>query len=266
MKAIAFFLLAFTASVPSFALDDTNGDGYVSLLVPIALSNSLQRVPGAHGTLWTTDLWFRNGSTYGFNNLQPPAICMPACPVGAPAGYTGPLSGIETNNGFGAMLHVPAPASGGFEVTARLLELSRQSQPTGVEIPVIGEGQFFTSERWLLAVPSSPQVRSALRVWDPRAKEGTTLFVDFIGADGTVLASTMLRPGDDPKIQHPGPSPSKVPTVAASLDLTSEFPVLQEQEHFHVRIRPAQEGREYWAMVSVTHNVTQHVLLITAQP
>jgi hypothetical protein len=252
--------------MPLLAVDDTNGDGYISLLVPIALSNSLQTVVGAHGTLWTTEVWFRNGSTYSFQSLQPTGICAGACPTGFPAGAMGGLGGIETNNGQGAMLHVPIPAADAFVLTARLLELTRQSQPTGVEIPVIAEGQFFTGERWLLAIPSNPEVRSSLRVWDPRARGGTELLVDFVATDGTLLASTTLRPGDDPNVQYPGPRPSNIPTVAASFDLTAEFPGLKDHEEFHVRIRPAQEGQEYWAMVSVTHNTTQHVLLITSQP
>lgn len=246
---------------------DTNGDGFASMLVPIAFSNT-QILTGAYGTRWTNEIWFANNSSTDIQGLQPTNICAPICLTEFPAGAIGRITSVESNKHNGAMLHVPVEVGKQFQISTRLLELSRNSQPTGVEIPVVHEPDFFRGERWLLGVPSGNEVRVALRVYDPRALIGTAVSVDFVAPDGAVIGTTILRPGDDPRLQTPDAitRPVLAPTVASSLNMISDFPVLQAHERFHLRLRPLQEGREYWAMVSVTHNETQHVLLITSQP
>jgi len=262
MKKLLLFALVLSLPSSLFA-GDVNRDGLNSLLVPIAFS-STQTPRGAYGTLWASELWFSNSSTTGVQSLQPTGICAPICPIGYPASTIGRITGVESNLYNGAILHVPADLGSQFQVSARLLELSRKSQPTGVDIPVVDESEYFRGERWLLGVPSSPDLRSALRVYDPRALNGTSVAVDFIATDGSVISSKVLRPGDDPRAGRAGLASAA--TVASVLSITDDVPELRQHERFHVRLRPVQSDREYWAMVSVTHNDTQHVLLITSQP
>jgi hypothetical protein len=261
--AIIFLTMAFTCLA-----EDLNGDGYVSVLLPIAFSAS-QVLPGAYGTQWAEEIWVHNGSSVDIRSLQPTGNCIPSCSVAEfPVGFLGRMSSVESNNNNGAMFHLPVAAGSNFHLSARLLELTRRAQPTGVDVPMAQEGAFLTGTRWILAVPVGDGVRSALRVYDPWARKGTSLAVDFFDPDGALVASTVLRPGDDPLASDSpaGPLPRPVPTVAGALDLTSQFPVLRGLDRFHIRITPPDPVFEYWVMASVTDNETQHVLLITAQP
>ncbi|HVR42597.1 MAG TPA: hypothetical protein VMS56_04055 [Thermoanaerobaculia bacterium] len=96
----------------------------------------------------------------------------------------------------------------------------------------------------------------------------TALNVEFFTPEGELVASTVLRPGDDPLVPSGPDAPSsyRFPGFASVLDLRAAFPELNGLPLFHIRLTPAVEGIEYWPMVSVTDDVTQHVLLITAQP
>lgn len=269
MKILVALLMVFGVSGSATA-QDVNGDFFQSLLVPIAFRSG-EVLPGAFGTLWAGEIWLHNGSTAGFPTLQPGGVCMPSCDINVPSGFRGRLGWVNSNHNA-AMLQVPATDAGRVFVSARLLELSRQSQPTGVEVPVVKEADFFVGERWILGVPLSAGTRAALRVYDPYARADTAIEVDFFASGsgsadpGVLLQSAVLRPGDDPNAGYSGIHPPQVPTVAASLNLASDFPVLASHQFVDIRLNPIQEGRAYWAMANVTHNDTQHVLLVTSQP
>ena len=271
MRLPIFVLMIAAISVNGFAqpatAKDVNHDGVVSLLVPIAFSQA-QTLRGAQGTIWGGEIWYRNGSTQDVVSLQPTGICMPFCGIGFPAGNIDRVWAVNSNKNNGAMLHVPSAVADSFHVSARVREYSRNAQPTGVEIPVISESEFFRGEQWFLAVPTGEGVRSAIRVYDPRALPETSVQADFFSSAGELLDSITLRPGDDPYVYHidNNRKPVNVPTIASVLNLTAAFPSLANHEYVHIRVRPLQDGREYWGMVSVTHNETQHVLIITAQP
>jgi hypothetical protein len=272
MKGVSLFIIAVALTIPMSA-QDINNDGYESLLVPIAFSEH-QRLPGAYGTLWAGEIWVHNASPIDIRSLQETGICIPSpCPISFRSGFRGRWPSVESNGNNGAMLHVPRQAAGSVFVSARLLELSRNSQPTGVEVPVIKESDFFTGERWLLAVPVGEGTRAALRIYDPRALADTAVRVDFFspGGDfftpaGMLIESVVLRPGDDPRAGYVGNFPTPVPSVAAKLNLAFDLPALAAYEYVHIKTTPLQEGRQYWVMATVTHNDTQHVLLVTSQP
>ncbi len=267
LLAIAGILCAVTAQS-----QDVNGDGYQSLLVPIAFGQN-QHLPGAFGTQWSGEVWIHNGSPIDIQSPQPTGICIPSCDISLPKGFRGLWPSLISNSYVGAMFHIPVATGDGVFVSARLLETTRMAQPTGVEVPIVKERDFFTGERWLLAVPVGESTRTALRVFDPYARADTAVTVDFFspGPDfftppGALIQSTVFRPANDPVAPYSGAFPSPEASVAASFDLAADFPALTAYEFVHIRLTPLQAGRPYWAMANVTHNETQHVLLVTSQP
>lgn len=250
---------------------DTNGDGVVSVLVPIAFGWS-QVLQGAYGTLWTGQLWVHNGSAQDLMSLQPGGVCVPTgCTAQLPSGSFRHVQINSNHYDGGALLYIPLDIAPEIHMSARLLELSRSSQPNGVDIPVVAEDEFFSGPSSYLAIPVSRDNRVALRVYDPRLVRGSTVRVELLGPEGQLVAETTLSPGDDPIVPRTPPDPRRVqhyphPGQAAILDVTREFPALVGFERFHIRVTPLTPGMEYWAFVSVTDNDTQSVMLITSQP
>jgi hypothetical protein len=256
---------------------DVDGDGYVKVLLPIAFSIN-QELPGAHGSVWRTEIWVHNGTAYGID-LQP-HLCdvpvVPCVPEFSPGSF-GPMTSVTSNhNHGGALLYIPLPPEehdldpvpdpDEIHLSARLLELSRRAQPTGVELPVVRELDFLTREAVLLAVPVGEGIRSALRVYDPTLIRGSAVGIELLDPNGNLIAGTTLHPGNDPVVPEQKQAAFYfLPGYDAIHNLTDVFPELRQFDHFHVRLTPLTPDWEYWGFVSVTDDETQHVLLITPQ-
>lgn len=251
-------------STPAIATEDLDNDGFIKVLVPIAFSAS-QQLPGTQGSLWTTELWVHNGSDLTIA-LQPTPDCpwsSEYCGGAFPSEFR-KWAGVESNhNDGGALFYLPKDHAHLIDLHVRLLELSRRAQPTGVEIPLIREGNFLSDEAVLLSVPAGSGVRSALRVYDAGLLPGSSVRAEFLDMSGNVLATSVLRPGDDPVVPDQQYYAHPYPGAAAIHNLTTVFPQLQAVERFNVRLVPLTPGMQYWGFVSVTHDETQHVLLIT---
>lgn len=244
-----------------------NPDDFETILLPISFA-PWHTVEGAFGTLWRMELWFHNGSDRDVLTFQPltDGFCVPVpCSILAPAGKRGIyFNDLNNEGGNGAFLHVSNGIRDRISFSARLLETSRMAQPTGVALPIVRESEFLAGPSDLLGIPSGPGIRSALRVYDPVLQRGSAVIVDVIDEQGNVIATKVLYPGNHPAV--PVVREDRFynrPGVDAIMDLAAEFPILATHDRFHLRLRPLQEGVRYWAFVSVTHNDTQHVLLIT---
>lgn len=161
----------------------------------------------------------------------------------------------------GALLQIPVSRAEDLSLSARLLELSRRSQPTGVEVPLIPEDQFLTGESHILAVPNTTEIRTSLRVYDPGSSDDVRIAVEVITLEGELITSTTL----EPKVTAPWilESGHFVPGFAVIHDLASVLQIPEDVEAYTIRLVPEDE-RPYWAMASTTHDDTQHVLIISA--
>lgn len=243
---------------------DTNNDGAVSVLLPIAYSRGTT-IPGAQGSQWQMELWLHNDSALAISALQPMGGCFPPC-VDFPAGYIGPVRAVHTKQGdSGAILVLSPEEAAKIHLSARLLETTRRAQPTGVELPVVREDDFLRTPTTLLAIPGGEGIRSTLRVYDPRGQKGSALRVEFLDEMGEIVATHRLHPGNDPAIDETPSTYRILPGYDAMVDLTGIEPSLSALPRYHVRLVPETPGMEYWGFVSVTDNETQHVLLITPQ-
>lgn len=267
MKLIASCLtiLLVVAVVPAVGASslDIDQDGFVTILLPIAMA-SHHVLPGGYGSQWAEELWLYNASSTWSYPLQYAA-----------AGPT-PLSRLDpgelarhwsfaSNNLYGAILLIPAPAAEDFHISARLVELSRNAQPTGVEIPVVPEGSSLNRETWILGVPAGEGIRSTLRVFSLQPGKPTTLAATFHDAEGKVLTGTTLAPGLDPAAPRPNESPQTA-GMDAVFDLTATIPALAGADYFSIQLSPVGDPGQFWAFVTVTHNETQHVLFLTPKP
>jgi hypothetical protein len=261
-KIIRIFILViavcFSREAPA-APADVDGNGFVDVLVPIALTG--HAVPGAHGSLWIGIVSLFNG-TEGV--LDPWGGLFTIPPFGFPPGYhviTAPTVAQDR----GTLFLIPPDRAGKVSFGSRVLEISKSAQPTGFEVPIVWESEFLRSAAMLLRIPTGEGVRSTLRVYDPSRTPGTAVFVEFLTDTGNVVASRILRPGDDPIVADDSVGSFRFPGFDMLLDITSLHPELDEleSEHYHLRMSPLEDGMVFWGFVSVTDNDSQHVLVIT---
>lgn len=265
MKLIFLIVFTVTLAVPLPAATDSNQNGVIDILVPIAFSAD-QEIPGAAGSLWSMEFWLHNGSDTGLETLQPTSACAPPCEGTAyPADQISRIWSVANNKGAAAILKIRADLADEFSFSARLLETTRRAQPTGVDLPVIREQDFFRDAVTFIAIPAGPSIRSTLRVFDPRLVPGSMVRVDVLDDAGELIATQRLFPGNDALAMSQDRTYQSIAGYDAIFDLTASFPILANFERYHLRVTPETADFEYWAMVSVTDNESQHVLLITAK-
>lgn len=250
MKTIAITILLLLAGRPLVA-QDVDQDGEILYLIPV---NVPEPVQGAHGSEWVTQVWLHNGTELPIDIGGCPGDPEPPCSFttfspGTTAEYI-PLPGAR-------LYEFPADTAGRVLLSSRLFELSRQSQPVGVELPVVREDEFFFGPSRFIAVPSGLAVRSALRVYDPRGRAGGDVRVEVVNAAGVELGEMVL-----PLV---APIESQVPSMAFVPDIVLLFPQLLGVDRYDVIVTPLDAGMEYWAFVNVTDNVGQQVFTITSQ-
>ena len=251
------------ASALAVQAQDVNGDGHVTYLVPLNVPNA---VVGALGSQWRTELWVHNGAKDPYNIQGCPAIVLDPIqlcdfvPFHAP-GVTEKAYPYETGENspgaFTTFTFSLYPWQSGVIVRSRLYELSRHAQPTGVEIPIVPEDEFFTKQSRFIGIPNNSTIRVALRVYDPMHMPGSAVRVEIFDESGNAIAATIL-----PLI--PQTIDAISPGYGAILDVASAFPQLASVGRFDIRLTPLVDVMFYWALVSVTDQNTQTVLLVTA--
>jgi hypothetical protein len=261
MKTHLLVIILLSLTTPIMA-DDTRT---VTFLAPI---NVPTPVAGAYGTVWKSELWIHNGLARQLAFAPCTGVVGDLC-VGSPQhkpGTTQQAFAEEvTLSRSGALLLyaslTAAEATDSIVLSSRLFELSRHTQPAGVQMPVVREDRFVTRPALFIGISGSASNRVAVRVYDPRIynnrpAEGNLVRIEVLGSQGAAIAETTLQ------LQYPGRIWE--PGYAAITDLRSVFPQLANIERYDVRVTPLTTDLQYWAMVSVTDTETQQVLLITA--
>lgn len=232
------------------------------ILLPIAFRPGVE-VRGAYGTIWRGEVWVHNSRSQRVD-LQLILGCMTEdCYAPYAGGYMGILTEPlgPTAEDRGILLTPTASDAPYVSFSNRIFEVTRHAQPQGIEVPVVRGENFFSGPLSLLGIPNGPAVRSMLRVYDPQRIAGTTFTIELLDPAGDVIGTTQLRT----TFGFGGGSDPIRPGFASIADLTSAFGVPANVDHVHVRINPDTPGTKFWAMVSVTDNDTQQVLLITPQ-
>lgn len=256
MRLILVFLLLVLA--PAFNAQSIAQEQQV--LVPIAFADGVT-LAGAHGTTWVGEVWASNDSTSDIQTLQSQQ-CQIGCPepqLPAKSHRTVGLQTAESVDG-GALLYIPTSLTSDVSFSARVLEVTRQAQPTGFAVPVIREDEYLETAVVLPGIPRGTGVRSSLRIYDPSGQGGGSFTVELLGENGRIINSFVVTLSAG-KFAASTPV---TPAYAAVHDLENRASESNGSEDvFHVRVTPTTSG-PYWTFASVTDNETQHVLIITA--
>ena len=218
-------------------------DEFERVLVPVSVS----LVPGAYGTIWSTELWYRNSSGH------PVAIFPVAVGDFVPAvGRTAFLPIASRPAGEpGQILYLTRDGASQVQFDLRLYNRA-DPRGWGTQVPVVRESEF-RHEINLLNVPTNVDFRSALRVYSME-------FADPFGSDPVRVD---IYSFDEHLLAHAELDLRGVPRYAAVLSLADAFPEIRAETRVRVHIESASEAGKIWAFVSVVSNATQDVELVT---
>lgn len=237
-------LLALFFAVPAAAQE------LVTVLLPLAPA---QNVPGAHGSLWSTELVIENSSDknvylYHYSCI----ICGAPPPLGVdvflPAQSTVRNPTVTQNNALGAILYAFPTEAPAVRLHLRVRDLSRQAETFGTEVPVVTDADFRSTVR-LLDVPVDPRFRVTLRIYSLRTDPPVT--VTLLANSGTAPLQTF-----NVALNHGGAQLDPVAGLIGNSAVGSAVRVVVDS--------PTKEP--IWAFASVTNNDTEDVTVITESP
>lgn len=237
------------------------------LLLPVAP----QRVPGVFGSEWLTDVAITNLSDTPLTITRdlPPTCTAQCLPLPIPPHATVFAFNIPRSSDVrGTFLFVQQGRIKDVAVTLRTRDLSRQKETWGTVLPVISSEDLFGTRFGLVDVPMEQQFRSTLRIYDFNAQTSPAVRVRFYRLDDTEFPTVSQPPADVllldiiPTFNLPAPGTQAIfpASVELPLWLLSE---LAGNKRIRIQIDPLNDSRDYWGFVSVTHNETQHVTVIT---
>lgn len=225
---------------------------------------------GAFGSQWTAAVAVSNISAtpvdvQGHGDCRTGAPCRPL-PI--PPNTTVYINQLLRSNVPAAFINVEPGRINDLSITMRVFDQSRQTLTWGASLPVVTEEELFRKPFGIGDINVTDAFRSTLRIFD---FDATTLGAvrikvyevfpsaanevmpgppDQLLATLTPVFATPVEGGGT--IGHPG---------YASVPLWL-LPELAEAQYVRVVIEPLDDTGEYWAMVSSTHNETQHVTVL----
>jgi hypothetical protein len=218
----------------------------LNLFERVLLPVSVSKVPGAFGTVWSTELWYRNNSTL-------PVVVTPlAMSDHVPTMNRTELLRVFTSPNFdpSQIIYVERDGIDNVQFDLRLFNRSDPMSTWGTKLPVVREREFAEAIN-LINVPTAADFRSALRIYamPDDSFAGETVLIQVYSDDERLLASTEM-----PFVG--------APRYAAVLSLADAFPAIRQADRVRVHIE-SRNGRKIWAFVGVTSNTTQEVSIVT---
>jgi hypothetical protein len=277
VKAPLFALLALLLTIPA-AAQEPDPAAYDRLLVPIA--PTIQPVPGAFGSRWSTQLLFRNATSSQVRlrgPICPPVFILAPCgpevvlePDSVFTAYASPNPGVA-----GVFVYVPKSAAGSVPMSLRIRDLSRQLETWGTSVPIVRQSEF-RNHLELLDVPVSSNVMFLPPANAPDTRFRATLRI--YAADSTpVPVRLRIYPLEgnsqialvDTRLQLLGIvsiAPILFPTVPGFVQVeivSGQYPEIPGGTRVRLVIdTELPESTPIWAFVSVTSNATQHVTIV----
>lgn len=168
----------------------------------------------------------------------------------------------------GGFLFVKGGRADDLSITVRTRETSRLGDTWGTSVPVIRPRNLFGREFGLLDIPTNAQFRSTLRIYDADAETDPRVRVrvyrinpggvdPITGINGDTLLLEL-----EPAFDMPEPG-TRSNTPASSEIALWLRPELVNVGRIRVEIEPLDGQTDYWGFVSVTHNTTQYVTIVT---
>lgn len=242
-------------------------DDWETVLVPVYVDES---TPGAGNSLWATELWIRNNDSEAVEIAPWPCPDGMACPPVYPSRF--PLAPGHSLRGLPPVRRTPNPArllflpkDRGANVSFNLRVLNGAARfETGTELPVVRGSAFRNTTAQLLNVPFEPSGhRFLLRLYD--LSRVTTRFAVRVyeqvenesGAPvGEVILTTILTDA--------GPDFASAPGYVA-FDVEQIVPPQLVGRPLRIEIEPLVPYARFWALLTITSDVTQHVTVVTPQ-
>jgi hypothetical protein len=262
MVALALVLAAAVSFAGTVAQAQTiTPDDVERMLVPILPPNGL---PGRFGAFWVGELWVRNSATvpvvfaHGgpFRNLpdggliQIPPEVTERSPTGALRGGIYLVEKLHRDE---------------VHLSLRIADVNRRPVSMGTEIPIVREEDWLARPVELLDVPTDFSVRQTLRVYDPDASQQVSVRMTIHPlTENETIAEAVIEPRGG-SVRNPTHPWYDQPDYAEISDLVAAFPQIVAYPRVRIRLEPMGPGMRYWAFVTITDNMTQHVSVITPQ-
>ena len=259
-----------SVKLPSaFTYVDAIEAAYETFLLPIHLDGN---VPGANGSLWATQVWIRNNGPNGITLAPWPCPPGQACPPVIPLTRTlNPGESLLSLPPFfqapdanpSRLLFVSRDEADRLSVHLRLFDRSRSQSDAGAEIPVVREGDLFSSTLQLNGIPLSAAFRSMLRIYDLTRKDSqfrVRLYdASITNAPVPVYREFVLN------ASTPYEPPFNTEPAYAAFGGFNDFPQAPgiHPPALRIEVEPLTAGSRFWAFVSITNNDTQRVTLVT---
>jgi hypothetical protein len=226
---------------------------------------------GAYESLWEGELWAHNqGPTTAFIQTAW-SLCGITCPPGRFVLEPGESVSMPLDRASMIVI-TPTPFVGATRVmwNARIFDVSRLSTDHGTEIPLVPESSFTAGPITLLNVPVAPGFRQTLRLYDATARQMQVRVAAWSqAASGLPAAGTLLAERTVTLVVHKeleGFPDTPFDVAYYEIGLFDLFPELATVDRARLEATPLHPESRMWAFVSVTHNETQRVTLITPQP
>ena len=228
------------------------------LMIPVIAD----RVPGAFGSIWSTELVVRNDNESNVRLSQSPGTNPHTWPMIPPNSTFRIPPNLLTDGGAAFLLHEHIPPGSSltpFAFNLRIRDLSRQADSWGTQVPLVRpEDAFINRAMMLLNVPFEPESRLNLRVYDLDGPTGGDVQVFVFDNDSnTLLGSTVLHfpPGEYTSYpMFPG---------VVSVDVKSIAGNAGNVERVRVQVGEKNQEKRLWSILSVTDLETQQVTVIT---
>lgn len=246
---------------------------FVPVMFPVVTRTP---VPGAHGSLWQSDLRMVNRTKL---ELVPGIDIFPLEPrcagCDAPIPFdrmTEPrfaMPLIDNDRPPVQLAWVDDDLESHLSFSLRVRDLSRQAESWGTEIPVVRNRDFKHDFR-LLDIPMQPRFRQLLRLYTPDYVYCCRARIRFFAADGTELAERLIeltRPDGSlgglvpPPYLREGSRHFPLQPGYGDLDLAT---VPELAGHTSIWLEATGSFR-MWGFVSITNDDTQQVTTITPQ-
>jgi hypothetical protein len=205
--------------------------------------------PGAGSSQWQTELWVTNRTDTPLVFRLSPCNQSAGCNLPSMQPQESQLyTGVWPTGRW-----LPVWEGDAIRYQARLRDSTRNASSAGVELPIIGEGDFRSDELNLLAIPRDPKFRVTVRLY---ARDVTpVLMVEQVDMLGNVLRTDNVLLNDPPARDfNLGASYAQIALDSSPVATTP----------IRLRIRSNFSGVYFWALASVTNNDTSEVTLIQA--
>lgn len=275
MRALVNVAIALLFTLPAIAAPivrattpnglPSDGSDAIRYLVPI----TAHEVPGAHGSLWSSELTVLNpfsetlqlrGRFCEENELS---LCVAT--VDAPFDVSTNVSLFPSTGNEGAFLYAPRFASFEFAKQLRVRDVAHDEDNFGSEVPVVDVETDFAFTQRLLDVPTDPRYRALLRIYGPDDAAIRVAVNVYSPAGGEAIEQREF-------VLNGKATATEFPFSPSYLAVDPITDVVRASGHARVRVDvlvvafpDPPPPSTLWAFISITNNTTNQFTVITPQ-